>query len=176
MPGPAPKRASQRQRTNRTSTAATLEADPAVKIDLPIRYSSWKCVDCYLRPGRHTEEYFDKEEIAPHDFIPAEVEWHPLTVRWWSVIWDSPMVQEWVNADVPDLVAIAFMWDNFYRLGEASIHAEIRMASREFGLSPLSRRSLQWEIHRAESVRKPPAAPPSRRGRANLSILEGRTA
>lgn len=171
MPGPAPKPAHRRQRTNRTSTASVLEATPAVKVDLPLRYSSWKCVECYLRPGRHSEEYFDKEEIAPHDFVAAEVEWQPLTVRWWDTIWESPMVQEWVNADVPDLVAIAFLWDNFYRLGEPSIHAEIRMASREFGLSPLSRRTLQWEIHKVESAKKPPQPAPSRRGRARFSVV-----
>jgi hypothetical protein len=50
------------------------------------------------------------------------------------------------------------------------------MASREYGLSPFSRRQLQWEIKRVEAVtpKVPQAAPKS--GRATLSILGGKSA
>ena len=61
------------------------------------------------------------------------------------------MIAEWCDADVPALVALAKLVDAFWSSGpdeSARLHAEVRMASREFGLSPLSRRSLQWEIKR----------------------------
>lgn len=159
MSGPAPKSAATRQRRNRTSTAAVIEAVRALKTPLPERISTWKCASCYLLPGRHSEEFFDKEEIHPHDFVGSVVPWNTLTEGWWEVIWASPIADEWVDADVPGLVALAMLWDSFFRFGDARIHAEARMASREFGLSPMSRRSLQWEIKRVEEQRAPLASP-----------------
>ena len=115
-----------RQRRNRTSTIATLEASPASRTDLP------------------------------------EGQWDGMTTTWWSTIWDSPMAGEWVDADVPGLVALAKLWDSFWTADVAlapKIHAEIRMASREFGLSPFSRRQLQWEIKRVEAAERTVAQP-----------------
>jgi hypothetical protein len=144
MPGPAPKSAATRQRTNRTATATTLEAGPATRIDLPAM-------------------------VMP---------WHDQTLAWWETVWASPMVAEWVDADVPGLVALAVLVDAFWTsdpADAAKIHAEIRMASREFGLSPLSRRTLQWEIKRLAAPAPAATAPVRRRsGRATLSVLSGR--
>jgi hypothetical protein len=115
-----------RQRRNRTTTIATLEASPASRVDLP------------------------------------EGQWADMTATWWSTIWDSPMAGEWVDADVPGLVALAKLWDGFWTADVSlapKIHAEIRMASREFGLSPYSRRQLQWEIKRVEAAERAVAQP-----------------
>ena len=115
-----------RQRRNRTTTVATLEAASATRVELP-------------------------EQV-----------WHPMTLAWWETIWSSPMAGEWVDADVPGLVALAKMWDRFWLADETTmskIHAEIRMAGREFGLSPFSRRQLQWEIKRVEAAERATAAP-----------------
>lgn len=135
---PAPKDPRQRQRRNRMTTAATLEATPAKRAELP-----------------------------------KSVSWHELTKSWWTTIWASPMAEEWVDADVPGLVALAMLVDAFWREPDPKTHAEIRMASREFGLSPLSRRQLQWEIKKLEQ--RPPAPPAARKrtGRAVLSVLTG---
>lgn len=142
---PAPKPAAQRQRKNRTTTAAVLEAGAALRITLPER----------------------------------NPDWHPMTRSWWAVIWASPMTGEWVDADTPGLLALARLVDAFWsaEAGDAAkIHAEIRMASREFGLSPLSRRSLQWEVKRVTSPVRPAPAPAPRRGgaRSMLSVLQGK--
>lgn len=175
MPGPAPKSAGQRQRRNVHSSAARLEAAPARKIPLPdIRWSSIKCLQCRLAKWSHTRKWFEEAEVDPHDYDPAPIAWRPTTLSWWETIWDSPMAEEWVDADVPALTALAVLVDEFWTFGDSKIHAEIRQASREFGLSPLSRRTLQWEIHKVESVR-PPAAPPAprRNSRTVLSALQG---
>jgi hypothetical protein len=176
MPGPVPKNAATRQRRNRVSTKATMEAPPATRIELPTRYSSFQCSDCYLTVGKHTGEQFDKEEIAPHPFDPAEDRWRDLTVAWWATIWASPMAEEWVDADVPGLVALAFLVDEFWRTGNREIAAEIRMQQREYGLSPLSRRSLQWEIirvQRAERGQPAATAVPTRRTDPRLRLVSG---
>lgn len=172
MPGPVPKAAGTRQRRNRTSTSARLEAPPASRVELPIRYSSYRCVECYLTVGKHTAEQFDKEDIAPHGFEPAEESWRDLSIAWWATIWASPMAEEWVDADVPGLVALAFLVDEFWRTGNREIAAEIRMQQREYGLSPLSRRSLQWEIIRVKRAeRGQPEATPVRRKDPRLRLV-----
>jgi hypothetical protein len=182
MPGPIPKPAGQRQRRNRTTTAASLEAPPVTRVDLPTLTSPDVCsaeVDrksgCPLPSTAHDLEHFAKYVIEPHAFIAGEIAWQPMTLAWWTTIWASPMVAEWVDADVPGLIALAILWDSFYRTGNAKVHAEARMATREFGLSPLSRRQLQWEVKRLDVAAKPkPGTRPRRRsGPAVLGVLTG---
>lgn len=191
MPGPAPKAAAKRQRRNRTTTAATLEAMPAGKLPLPdVRWSTITCLfpGCPLPKWRHNRTWFERLEeeqeeagqpvLAPHDYDPRSVAWRPTTVLWWDVIWASPMADEWVDADVPGLFALAILIDEFWVSGDSKIHAEVRQASREFGLSPFSRRQLQWEIRRLErpapaAKPKKPAGRPAARARGVLGILEG---
>lgn len=181
MASPIPKRPDQRQRRNRTTNAATLEAPAARKVPLPTRYSAWRCdatVDakdgCRLTGAQHDLEHFAKAEIEPHEFVPREIEWRPMTLAWWETIWASPMAHEWVDADVPGLLALAALVDGFWSTGDAKIAAEIRLQQREYGLSPLSRRQLQWEIKRVETGRPAPAAPPRRHSaRSVLGVLEG---
>lgn len=174
MPGPAPKPAATRQRTNRTTTAATFEAAPAARAELPPhRVSAITCQACPLAAWKHTRGGFDEAEVEPHDYVPRELGWRAATRKWWETIWASPIAAEWVDADVPGLLALAVLVDEFWTTADRGVHAEIRMASREFGLSPLSRRSLQWEIKRLAEPAKAP--PPTRRpGRASLSVLSGR--
>ena len=123
-----PKPAALRQRRNRSTSSATIEAPPAARVDLA---------------GAH----------------------HPRTLDWWSVIWSSPISAEWVDADVPDLVALATLWDEFWNAGDVATrtkaHAEIRMASMQFGLTPMARRSLQWEVKRVERASDVASAAPA---------------
>ncbi len=176
MPGPVPKNPATRQRRNKTTTKATLEAPAATRLELPTRYSAFKCRECYLTVGKHTAEQFDKADILPHSFDPADEAWRELTIAWWDTIWASPMAAEWVDADVPGLVALAFLVDEFWRTGNREMAAEIRMQQREYGLSPLSRRSLQWEVirvQRAERGQPMPSAVPTRRKDPRLRLVSG---
>lgn len=170
MASPIPKPAHQRQRRNRTSTSATMEALPATKIALPdIRWSSIKCQQCHLAKWSHIRKWFEEAEIESHDYDPNPIPWRPTTMAWWETIWDSPMADEWVDADVPGLLNLAVLVDEFWTFGDHKIHAEIRMASREFGLSPLSRRQLQWEIKKLEQGASL-APPPARRKKSKATL------
>jgi hypothetical protein len=182
MPGPVAKPPSQRQRRNRTATAASLEAPPVTRVDLPSLTSPTACVaevdrksGCPLPSTAHDLKHFAQYVIEPHDFVGAVIEPHAMTLAWWTTIWASPMVAEWVDADVPGLIALAILWDGFYRTGDPRTHAEARMATREFGLSPLSRRQLQWEVKRLAPATKPKSSAPRRRrsGPAILGVLDG---
>lgn len=159
---PLPKPLALRQRKNRSSTAATLRAPDVARIPLPnVRWSSTSCNQCPLARWHHTRRKFLAAGVEPHDFDADVLDWHPTTLAWWETIWESPMADEWVDADVPALTALAVLVDEFFRTGEPRIHAEIRMAQREFGLTPMSRRSLQWEIRRMERPRPPERPWPS---------------
>lgn len=108
-------------------------------------------------------------------------DYHELTRAWWSTIWGSPIAEEWVDADVPGLVALAQLVEDFWRAPReerAKAHAEVRMASREYGLSPFSRRQLQWEVKRLEQPKRVAIGPsgPRRSGKAIMSVLTGGSA
>src|ERR1700746_2687054 len=91
--------------------------------------------------------------------LPGE-EWLDSTRAWWATIWRSPMATVWQEADEDSLVRLARLRDDFRR-GELPVSAlgAIQQLEDRFGLSPKSRRALQWEIERAdvEAVRTKPA-------------------
>lgn len=121
MPGPPPKNPKTRRRTNRVSTARTLAAvEPRV--------------------------------AAPS--LPADRDWHPLTRAWWIDAFRSPMSGEFLAADVHGLARVAVLVDDFWTAdtpnARARLSAEIRLAAQGFGLTPIDRRRLQWEVARAE--------------------------
>lgn len=124
--GPAPKDPSLRQRRNATSTKATLRAMP----DLPIP----------VLPAR-----------------PDGTAWNDLTLDWWADVWSSPMAPEFDSSDSHGLVALAMLTEDFWRAANAferiRIAGEIRQQGQRFGLSPIDRRRLQWEIERSEEAR-----------------------
>lgn len=90
---------------------------------------------------------------------PDAREWHPLTVVAWQHAWASPMATQWLETDVDGLGRLAIAWDDFYKTQKIADLAEIRLQEQRFGLSPLDRSRLQWEVSRAEGAeaRRPPA-------------------
>lgn len=139
MPGPAPKHSSTRARRNKTSTAATLKADPTVSApELPVS--------------------------APE--LPAIV-WHPMAEYWWADVWSSPMAPEFDDSDKHGLFALAMIVNDFWTADTArdrrDLAAEIRQQGQRFGLSPIDRRRLQWEIERTEDAKDPGEARRQRR-------------
>ncbi len=124
MPGPPPKPSHMRQRRNKVTTRATLEAPAKVKVPkLPARAR-----------GRGA--------------------WDPRVRDWWSDVWKSPMAAEYLDVHRHGLEAIAELRQQFHTAEEPSkllaLHAEIRQAQRDYGLTPMDLRRLQWEIKRAD--------------------------
>jgi hypothetical protein len=125
MPGPPPKDPRLRGRRNKTSTRAKLTAAPAPpKPDLPSR--------------------------ADDD------PWHPQVVSFWESVWASPMADEFVEADHHGLFKLAQLEQDFWTARSPTARkeaaTEIRLQRQCFGLSPLDRRRLQWEIDRGEEA------------------------
>ena len=107
---------------------------------------------------------------APAERTDLPKAYDKRTKAWWSTIWSSPISGEWVDADVAGLEIVASVLDRYWQTGDPKAVAEFRMQAREYGLSPFSRRQLQWEIRKVEGVK--PAAPKERRSdRAPLRVL-----
>lgn len=76
--------------------------------------------------------------------------WSASTKKWWKLIWDSPMAAAWLESDVPALIRLGHLIE-LQATGKISaiMVGEIRQIEDRFGLSPKSRRMLQWEITHA---------------------------
>lgn len=81
-----------------------------------------------------------------------DVEWHPMTLSWWEDIWASPMAPEFDDSDVHGLYALAMLVNAFWYEPSTGLAGEIRLQRQCFGLTPIDRRRLQWEIDRGEEA------------------------
>ena len=83
---------------------------------------------------------------------PDKREWHPLTEGDWRDWWGSEMSTKWLPTDVGGLGMLAVLVDNFHKSGNPNLLAEIRLQRQCFGLTPLDRSRLQWEVERGDSA------------------------
>lgn len=92
--------------------------------------------------------------IAPE--LPAN-DWHPMVIDWWRALWASPMAPEYDESDRHGLFELAIIRNDFWQAETAKERkdaaAEIRLQDQRFGLSPIDRRRLQWEIERTEDAK-----------------------
>lgn len=95
----------------------------------------------------------DAAIIAPE--LPAH-DWHPMTLEWWRDLWASPMAPEYDDSDRHGLFKLALLQNDFWTAESArdrkEASAEIRLQEQRFGLSPIDRRRLQWEIEKSEEA------------------------
>lgn len=123
---PPPKRNPARR--NKSTTRATLPRDHDVEMPpLPTRY-------------------------IQKDGDQVEVDWNEMTISWWVDIWASPMAPEFEKSDVHGLYVLAALVDSFWTHPSKETAAEIRLQRQAFGLSPIDRRRLQWEIERTDEA------------------------
>src|SRR5581483_6421401 len=127
MAGPAPKPSAIRQRRNRVTSSATLEASP-------------------------------RRRSAPK--LPADRDWQPETCAWWRDVWRSPMAAEYDSSDRHGLLRLALLVDAYWRIPTTALAAEIRLQQQLYGLSPLDRRRLQWEVARGDKAQRKRTRPP----------------
>lgn len=131
--GPAPKPSALRQRRNRTTTSATLPSEAeSARNEVP--------------------------DLPPRD-CEDDDDWHPKVVEWWKAVWRSPMAVEFLDADMRGgLIVLAGLYQDFHtatsRTGRKDAATEIRLQEARYGLDPISRRRLQWEVARGEEAEK----------------------
>ena len=91
--------------------------------------------------------------------LPDHIEWYQIVEDWWTRCWSSPMVPEWTDSDRDALYLAAGLMQEFWDPETSSsakpkIAGEVRQLLAQCGLTPMSRRSLQWEIERAEAAQE----------------------
>lgn len=123
MPGPLPKDPAIRQRRNKSATRALLHSE-SPRLRAP-----------------------ELPELADGKT------WHPMAKAFWKTVWSSPVHFEFLHADEPALFRLVFLVNVFWTSGGLDIAREIRMLEREFGLTPLSRRRLEWTVAQAEEAK-----------------------
>lgn len=109
--------------------------------------------------GRATLGAPDESAKAPTLPNPDKRKWHRLTRAWWKRVWQSPMAGEYLPTDVDGLGRLAILVDEYYKAPDKAVLAEIRLQEARFGLSPVDRSRLQWEVQKGEEAarrRKPP--------------------
>lgn len=124
--GPPPKDPKTRQRNNRTATAGTFETSERETTRVPPL-------------GRHPVK---------------RQRWHARTRAWWRELWGSPMRDEYLKADRDGLYALATLIDQFWKSPSPQLAAEIRLQRQCYGLTPIDRRRLQWEIVRTRDAQE----------------------
>jgi hypothetical protein len=95
-------------------------------------------------------------ESAPRQRAPAlppACEWNPMTRRWWRDVWASPMATEYLRADAHALFRLAILINMFWSEPSKELAAEIRLQQQAFGLTPLDRSRLEWNIEHVEQAR-----------------------
>lgn len=103
--------------------------------------------------------------VLPPTDISAEIpklpahphaEWCQLTLRWWRTVWQSPMRHEYTEADIHGLWMMAMIVNDFWlaetQTARQSAAAEMRLQSTRFGLSPIDRSRLRWEIEKSDEA------------------------
>ncbi|WIC89623.1 terminase small subunit [Rhodococcus phage Apiary] len=139
MPGPTPSNPETRQRRNKVAGAA--------KLSLVVNHE--------VPPMPPAADWL----VAPMgiDDTDHPTEWSQAVKDWWEDIWSSPMSNEYHDADVHGLYLACFYLQqtlNPYLKMSDRLNASksYENAVKNFGLTPLSRRSLQWEIERADQA------------------------
>jgi hypothetical protein len=106
-------------------------------------------------PARRNTSTTKSTLTSDHDVeAPAlpERDWHPMTEKWWRDVWASPMAPEYDGSDHHGLFILAALVDKFWTDPSATLAGEIRLQRQCFGLTPIDRRRLQWEIERTEEA------------------------
>jgi hypothetical protein len=87
--------------------------------------------------------------------LPSDREWHPLTLAWWRDLWKSPMSVEFLESDRHGLFILAALVDQYWNdTSNVSLASEIRLQRACYGLSPIDRRRLQWQVERVAQVER----------------------
>lgn len=141
MPGPPPKPLSMRRRRNKVAGAATLPIEGPARPAPPLPDRG-----CSICEGSGD----CKGQTCPACEGAGLAQWHPMVQAWWKDLWSSPMANEYVESDKHGLFLLAVLHDQFWTTGEREIAGEIRLQEQRFGLSPMDRRRLQWQVATTE--------------------------
>lgn len=123
-----------RARANVASTAASLPADGVG--DAPV-----------------LPQIYESIALDNGGTFRKATEWLPETLEWWADLWSAPMSNEYHSSDRHGLFRLAALINNYWLDPCAKTHAEVRLAQKDYGLTPYDRRRLEWTIEAAEDAK-----------------------
>lgn len=141
--GPPAKDPSTRARGNKTSTRATL-----MVVDNP-----------EIPPMPDPADYVSSGFLPGTDGY-EEPAWFPAVIAWWDAIWSSPMSSEFSEeSDKHGLyLGCALLQESINPRNKITEKmaalTKFEAVVRNYGLNPMARRALQWEIDRGDSADK----------------------
>ena len=148
--GPPPSAPGTAARRHKTSTKASLKL--AVNHDVPALppAQDWFQID----PNANVDTAF-----PPIDPDTRKPSWPTPVQRWWNDIWSSPMSNEFVHSDIQGLYMAAFYLaqalNPYAKLSDRLASGKAHEACiRNYGLNPMARRTLQWEIERTKEAQE----------------------
>lgn len=97
--------------------------------------------------------------FPPGSDLYTEPAWFPAVKDWWTDIWSSPMSSEFNDSDVHGLyLGCMFFQESLNPLNKMaermSAATKFEAVVRNYGLNPMARRALQWEIDRGDTADK----------------------
>lgn len=106
----------------------------------------------------------------------TSVELCEVALAYWEALWASPMALVYTDVDVFPLSRMAVLVHERETARSREGDSELRQLEDRFGVSPLARRRLNWEIDQAgkaaeDAGPEPPVRPTRTKGDPRLSIV-----
>lgn len=119
-------------------------------------------------PGQTTLTPVEDAVVPEIPARPDGQEWTEATIHEWDLFWKSPMAQQVQHGDAGALMRYMDLVDLYWRMRSddrfvdvraiIQLAAEIRLEGQSFGLTPLDRWRLKWEITQGEEAEHKRAA------------------
>lgn len=137
--GPPPKESSRRQRRNKTATPVAAPRTSRRRGSIPgLPIRPCFCLERKRKP---------KSGVCRTCKGTQVIVWHNMTAIWWRHLWTSPFASNYLEMDQQPLINLAELQDTVnWDPHNMKAQTELRLQRNYFGLTPLSRRSLQWEV------------------------------
>jgi hypothetical protein len=111
---------------------------------------------------------YRENEFGPDCPTEYEVPWSSTAQRYWTRLWSSPMASEFHQmSDIEGLYRLLALVELFWKKPNATLNGEIRLYEQQFGLNPLARRRLEWQIVDTEKAKDAAEERAERRGAAS---------
>jgi len=106
-------------------------------------------------------------ERAEQPLLPADMDWHVQTIRWWKNWGESELSTNFTSIDWQYLLETAMLENEFWG-GNMNVAGELRLRAAKFGATPEDRARLRIQVvtaDQAEAMAEARESAPASRGR-----------
>lgn len=104
--------------------------------------------------------------------LPADIDWHPQTIVWWTTWGKSPMADFMTAVDWNVLLSTAVLVDKLWRTASTEAAKEIRLREESFGASIAARLRLRMQFAEADEKGAEEVSTPGASARARFGNLK----